>query len=189
MNVWLMKDPVYQSSEAIFTSPRFSLAREVFRIDSVTVERPVIHHPGAVAILAQPNPDQVLLVRQFRYPLKRWTLEIPAGTIDSGEEPLATAQRELSEEAGYAADHWQELIRFYPAVGVSDEEMVLYVASSLSESPGTPDVGELIGRELVALKDIPALQQQGMICDAKTIMALSFLLGGAWCMNGGSGTC
>jgi ADP-ribose pyrophosphatase len=175
-----MNDPVYQSSEAIFSSQRFSLAKETFRAGELIIERPVIHHPGAVAVLAQPTVDSILLVRQYRYPLQRWSLEVPAGTIDPAEDPITTAKRELSEEAGYAAAGWSELLRFYPAVGLSDEEMVLFAAAELSPAPGTPDEGELVQAEIVALKDLPALFHQGLICDAKTIMAVGMILGGRW---------
>ena len=101
--------------------------------------RPVIHHPGAVVILAEPEPGQVLLVRQWRYAIRRWTLEVPAGTRVPGEAPEATAGRELAEEAGYAADSLRELARFLPAPGVSDEEMILYRAEGLRPASASPD--------------------------------------------------
>ena len=168
-------DPVLHGSRSLWRSARFALASEVFATVDGPVERPVIHHPGAVAIIAQPRPDQVVLVRQFRYPIRRWTLEIPAGTCVVGEPPQVTAARELREEAGLVAAQLIEITRFFPAIGVSDEELVLYRACSLSEVPPAPEHGELVAREVVLLGDLPRLHREGLICDAKTVIAASLL--------------
>jgi ADP-ribose pyrophosphatase len=168
-------DATFVSSEPIFRSDRFDLMRETFTTSDGAVVRPVIHHPGAVALLAQPDPRSLVLVRQYRYPVRRWTLEIPAGTRVVGEAPELTASRELQEEAGYRATRLTELTRFYPAVGVSDEEMILYRAEGLSEVPAAPEHGELVAREVVALADLPALMAAGRLCDAKTLIALALI--------------
>lgn len=168
-------DPHLLSTEPIFTSLRFSLAIEHFSTPDGKVSRPVIHHPGAVAIIAQPDPSTVLLVRQYRYPVRRWTWEIPAGTRVSGEDPIATARRELQEEAGYTAEAMVEIMRFFPALGVSDEEMILYRASGLQLCATAPEHGELVSPDIVALVDVAAFIADGRICDAKTWMALSLL--------------
>ena len=117
----------------------------------------------------------MVLVRQFRYPIRRWTLEIPAGTRVLGEPPAVTANRELREEAGFSATRLVEVMRFFAAVGVSDEELILYRAFGLSDVPPAPEHGELVAREIVALADLPVLRQQGMICDAKTLIACALL--------------
>jgi ADP-ribose pyrophosphatase len=83
--------------------------------------------------------------------------------------------RELREEAGYTAARLCEVTRFFPAVGVSDEEMILYRAEDLSEVPAAPEHGELVAREIVALADLPALVASGELCDAKTLIALALL--------------
>ena len=103
------------------------------------------------------------------------TLEIPAGTRVVGEPPAVTAARELREEAGLVAAQMSEITRFYPAIGVSDEELILYRATSLSEVPAAPEHGELVAREVVQLADVPELHRQGLICDAKTLIAASLL--------------
>jgi ADP-ribose pyrophosphatase len=128
-----------------------------------------------VAILAQPTPDTVLLVRQYRYPVRRWTWEIPAGTRVPGEEPSATARRELQEEAGYTSAAMVELMRFFPALGVSDEEMILYRATGLQMCTTAPEHGELVSPDIVALTDVAAYIADGRICDAKTLIALTLL--------------
>ena len=165
----------FTSARTIFASPRFALMEETFATSDGAVVRPVIHHPGAVAVLAQPAPETLLLVRQYRYPIRRWTLEIPAGTRVPGEAPEATAARELQEEAGFSAAQLEELTRFLPAVGVSDEELILYRATGLSEIAAAPEHGELVTREVVALGRVPALLAAGLICDAKTLFALALL--------------
>ncbi len=170
-----MPDATFVSAEPVFRSDRFSLLCETFATSDGAVVRPVIHHPGAVALLAQPDPASVVLVRQYRYPIRRWTLEIPAGTRVVGEAPEVTAARELQEEAGYLARRITELMRFHPAVGVSDEEMILYRAEGLSEVPPAPEHGELVAREVVALSRVPALLAAGELCDAKTLIALALL--------------
>lgn len=162
-----------------YHSPRFRLDEETFALaDGDTVTRPVVHHPGAVATLAQPSPKRLVLVRQYRYPIQAWTLEIPAGTCEAGEDPQDTAKRELAEEAGLSAATWQELSRFYPAVGVSDELMILYRAQGLQPCAGDPDHGELVQLEEVACQDLPRLIAAGSICDAKTLIACAIL--GVW---------
>jgi ADP-ribose pyrophosphatase len=165
----------FVSAQQLFASPRFVLVEETFATSDGPVVRPVIHHPGAVAVIAQPAPDRLVLVRQYRYPIRRWTLEIPAGTRVPGEAPEATAARELAEEAGYAAARLTELMRFHPAVGVSDEEMVLYRAEGLTPAAAAPDHGELVAREVVELAALPGLLAAGELSDAKTLIALALL--------------
>ena len=168
-------EAAFVSAEPLFRSDRFDLMRETFATSDGTVVRPVIHHPGAVALLAQPDPRSLVLVRQYRYPIRRWTLEIPAGTRVPGEAPEVTAARELREEAGYTAMRISEVTRFFPAVGVSDEEMILYRAEGLAEVPAAPEHGELVAREVVALDRLPALLAGGELCDAKTLIALALI--------------
>jgi ADP-ribose pyrophosphatase len=168
-------EAAFVSAEPLFRSDRFDLMRETFATSDGPVVRPVIHHPGAVALLAQPDANSLVLVRQYRYPIRRWTLEIPAGTRVVGEAPEVTAARELREEAGYTAARITEITRFFPAVGVSDEEMILYRAEGLSEVPAAPEHGELVAREIITLDRLQALMASGELCDAKTLIALALI--------------
>lgn len=170
-----MPDPVLASACPVYRSSRFTLDEETWDTCDGRVRRPVIHHPGAVVILAEPEPGSVLLVRQWRYPIRRWTLEVPAGTRVAGEAPEATAARELAEEAGYAADRLVEVMRFMPALGVSDEEMVLYRAYGLHPASASPDQGELVSREVLGTATLSERIASGEICDAKTLLALAIL--------------
>lgn len=168
-----MSDPLLRSSRSLWASPRFRMDEETWDTSDGPVVRPIIHHPGAVVILAEPEPGRVLLVRQWRYPVRRWTLEVPAGTRVAGEAPEATAARELAEEAGYAAARLVEIMRFCPALGVSDEEMIVYRAEGLRPAAGQRDHGELVARHVVARADLTGLATSGQICDGKTLLALA----------------
>lgn len=170
-----MTDPTCIAEREVFASPRFRLVRETFATAVGPVERPVIHHPGAVAILAQPDAQHVVLVRQFRYPVRAWTLEIPAGTREAGEAPEVTARRELQEEVGFDCTHLSEITRFFPALGVSDELMILYRAEGLTPCAASPDHGELASRAVVAIADLHRHVADGLICDAKTLIACALL--------------
>jgi ADP-ribose pyrophosphatase len=170
-----MPAPTLEESRELFASPRFSLNEERWSTRDGRVSRPVIHHPGAVAVLAQPDPGSVLLVRQFRYPIRRWTLEIPAGTRDPRESAEATARRELKEEAGWDCARLREVIRCYPAVGVSDEELIIFRADGLTRGEAAPEPGELVAPVVVELGGLAALAECGEICDAKTLIALALL--------------
>ncbi|MFW5698219.1 MAG: NUDIX hydrolase, partial [Planctomycetota bacterium] len=116
-----------------------------------------------------------LCVRQYRYPLQRWTVEVPAGTSDPGETPEQAAQRELGEETGYSCARLVERLRFNPSVGVCDELMVVFEAFELGSTARNPDKGELVRPELVALDDIPRLVAANEICDGKTLLVLALL--------------
>lgn len=170
-----MPDPVLRTACPIFRTSRIALAEETFATCDGPVTKPVIHHPGAVVILAEPEPGCVLLVRQFRYAVRAWTLEVPAGTREPGEAPEATARRELAEEAGFTARRMSELLRFLPAPGVSDEEMILYRAEELSPAVAAPDHGELVSRVVMRRDELPGAIASGLIRDAKTLLALAIL--------------
>jgi ADP-ribose pyrophosphatase len=166
-------DPNLLSACPVWRSSRFDMLEESWDTTDGRVVRPVIRHPGAVVILAEPEPGCVLLVRQWRYPVRRWTLEVPAGTRVPGEAPEVTAGRELTEEAGYAADRLVEIMRFFPALGVSDEEMIVYRAEALRPAVGQRDHGELVGRHVVRRDTLSTLLADGSICDGKTLLALA----------------
>jgi ADP-ribose pyrophosphatase len=97
--------------------------------------REVVHHPGAVAVVALDDDDRVLLLRQYRHPFGQYLWELPAGLRDSeGEPPVETAQRELAEEAGLAAERWALLATNYSSPGFCDEQVLIYLAEGLSDA-------------------------------------------------------
>jgi ADP-ribose pyrophosphatase len=164
-----------ERTDLILETPRYRIGREHFATPDGAVERVVVHHPGSVAMLALTDPEHLLLVRQFRYPNQRWTLEIPAGTREPGEDPVVTADRELQEEAGFRAGRFTELLRFHPAMGFMDEEMIIYLAEDLTPSQAERDHGELIEAAPTPLADLAALRASGAITDAKTLLCLAML--------------
>ena len=151
--------------------------------DGSTAEREWIEHPGAVAVIALTDAGELVLERQYRYPLGRDMIEIPAGKIDPGEDPLATAKRELREETGYAAGEWTHLATIHLAIGYSNEHIEIYLARGLSHEGAALDDEEFL--EVFTLPLPTALQwvREGRITDSKTVSTLFWaekVLGGEW---------
>lgn len=139
-------------------------------------QREVVLHPGAVCVLPVSDAGEVLLVRQFRYATGDFLWEAPAGKLDvSGEAPLAAAQRELAEETGFAAQHWQELGFIYTAPGFCNERIYLFVASGLTplEGGATPEEDESIEAQFFSPTALIDLVQAGQLQDAKTLALLA----------------
>ncbi len=162
-------------SQTFYRSAKVALTLDRFATPDGEIERPVAHHAPTVALIVRPDPEHLLCVRQYRYPLQRWTVEVPAGTSDPGETVEHAARRELGEETGYTCERLVERLRFNPSVGICDELMVVFEAFELGSTARDPDQGELVSPELVALADIPALVAAGEICDGKTLLVLSLL--------------
>lgn len=131
-----------------------------------------IRHPGAVVVIAFLPNGNLLLERQFRYPLGRVFIELPAGKIDPGEAPLACAKRELLEETGYEAATWREVATLHPCIGYSDERLIYFYAENLSFSGKSPDEEEFIEHMELPLDEALALVKSGQISDAKTVAGL-----------------
>jgi ADP-ribose pyrophosphatase len=137
-------------------------------------EREIVEHPGAVAIVAVDREEQVTLVRQLREPARKKLVELPAGTVDEGEEPLATAKRELEEEAGLRGGEWREVASFWTSPGFCRERMTLYVAEGLERGEPHPDDGEDV--ELVRWPVAEIESHLGELEDAKTLAGLLLYL-------------
>ncbi len=140
--------------------------------DGSTSRREYIVHPGAAVILAMPDAHSVLMERQFRYSLRSHVYELPAGKIDPGEEPLATAKRELLEETGYRGRDWRHLLTTYPVVGYSSERIELYLARELEHVGHALDEGEFLEVFTMPLAEALTWVRNGRIVETKTIMAL-----------------
>lgn len=148
------------------------------RVDEVALQngrrtvREVVEARGAVGIVALDAEGRVILVRQYRRPARRELWEIPAGTLEPGEDPAACAHRELAEETGFTADEILPLAGFYTSPGFCDEWMHLFLARGLKEGSQAPEDDESIRVARVPLTEALAMIRTGDICDAKTIAGL-----------------
>ena len=138
-----------------------------------TTRRLVIRHPSAVVILPFITPDEVLLVRQYRYAMAADTTEFPAGKLDPGETPEEAAHRELLEETGYRAGRFKKLSTFAPSVGYSTERIHIFAARDLTASGRTPDANEIARVDRVALSRVKEMAVSGDIIDGTTLLALA----------------
>ncbi|PWB53462.1 MAG: NUDIX hydrolase [Nitrosomonadales bacterium] len=137
-----------------------------------SARREYILHPGAVVVIPLLANGDVVLERQFRYPLLRDLYELPAGKLDGGESPLVCGQRELLEETGYSAAKWQYLATIHPCIGYSNESMSLYLAQDLTEGAHQREGDEFL--EIFTLPMHEALEwvRTGRITDVKTVIGL-----------------
>lgn len=161
-------------------SPELLLTTGRFRVERVrqpiagggTREREVVRHPGAVVILPLVEDDRVCLIRNFRISVNQTLLELPAGTLEPGEDPALCAPRELEEETGYRAERIELLHAFYLSPGILDEKMHLYAATGLTAGPTRREPGEEIDNLVVPWEEALRLVAAGEIRDAKSLVAL-----------------
>jgi ADP-ribose pyrophosphatase len=151
--------------------------RDTVRLpDGATATREYVVHPGAVLIVPVHADGRLVVERQFRYPLNRVLVEFPAGKLDPGEAPLATAGRELMEETGYTAKRWTHLGRIHPVVSYSSETIELFVAEDLLHVGRQLDQGEFLDLDTMTVDAMLAALDRGEITDAKTVAALFIYL-------------
>jgi ADP-ribose pyrophosphatase len=136
------------------------------------IAREVVEHRGAVAIVAIDKDGCVVLVRQYRSGVAQELLEIPAGSLEDGEDVTACAMRELEEETGYRAMQWDPLGYFYSCPGFCTEKMHLFLAQQLTPGTAAPEEDELIRVETVPFEKAIGMIEHGEIVDAKTIAGL-----------------
>jgi ADP-ribose pyrophosphatase len=171
-------------TEEVFNGMLLRVHRDVVRLpDGSESIREWIAHPGAVVVIALLDNGKLIFERQFRYPLRRVFLELPAGKIDSGEHILDTARRELREETGYKAKTWRHLGTMHPCIGYSDERIEIFLAQGLTYVGHALDHGEILEVVEVSMQDALLSVRDGDITDAKTVTALMWaekILSGDW---------
>lgn len=160
------------SSEPIFQGKIISLQVDTVTLpNGGTATREIVKHPGAVGVLALIG-DKMIVVEQYRKPLEKSQIEIPAGKLDPGEDPLQAAIRELEEETGYRCASLKHVCSFYTSPGFADEILHLYVAEELTKGEANPDEDEFLEIEAITLEEAQRYIADQKISDAKTILAV-----------------
>jgi ADP-ribose pyrophosphatase len=137
-------------------------------------EREIVEHPGAVAVVAVDRQGRVILVRQLREAVRAELVELPAGTLEKGEEPLETAKRELREETGLTGGRWRELVSFFTTPGFCRERMTVFVAADVDEGEPDPDDDEEV--EVIRWPVAEIAEHLHELEDAKTLAGLLLFL-------------
>ncbi len=161
------------SSKTVHRGRVFTVVTETVTLENgVTAELDLVRHPGASAVVAVSEEKEVKLLYQYRHALGRRIWEIPAGTLEVEEDPLACAQRELAEEAGVRAERWEKIGELVPVPGYSDERIALFMAAGLAPAPQHLDRDELLEVFDVPFEKAMEMIDTGEISDAKTVSAL-----------------
>ena len=173
-----MTYPEQLSTQRLFDGKVFDVVRDRVRLPNgreVVLE--VVRHPRSVVLLPIPQPGRVVLVRQYRYAVNRWLWELPAGTVDPGEEPEAAARRECHEEIGQVPDTIVRLGAMFPTPGYCDEEMLFFRLSGLSEPTEAAEVDEDedIEPKVFTIADARDMVRRGEITDMKTVAGLTLI--------------
>lgn len=159
------------TEDTVWTGKIFSVSRLNVRLpDGREAIRDVVRHCGAVAVVALTDDGHICLVRQYRTALGRVTVEIPAGKLDPGEDPLHCAHRELEEETGFTARKMAYLTSIATSAGFSDEIIHIYMATGLEFAESSPDDDEFINVDLVELPQLIDAVLDGQVEDAKTVV-------------------
>ena len=164
------------SGEGVYDGIFLKMKRDIVSLpDGQHAVREYLEHPGAVAILAVLDDGRVLLERQYRYPIAQAVIEIPAGKLNTDEDPLLCAQRELQEETGYTAKHWSKIRRIHPVISYSTEFIDIYLAEGLSPGPARLDEEEFLDVFASPLEELLNWVETGKITDVKTIISTYWL--------------
>jgi ADP-ribose pyrophosphatase len=169
------KEPTIASSY-IYRGKVVTLRKDQVRLPNGKIsEREIVEHSGAVAIVPVTREGNIILVKQFRKPVEKETLEIPAGKLNPGEEPEACAQRELQEETGYSGK-LEYKFSYYSTPGFSDEILYMFFARDLMVSPLDADEDEFVEKLEVSPQEALHMMDTGEIMDAKTIIGILTLI-------------
>ena len=163
-------------SRRVYDGKVINLRVDRVRLLGSVFEREVVEHPGAVAMLPFLDDKRLLLIKQYRHAVGKVLFEIPAGTLEEGEDPQECARRELIEETGYEASVLEKLFSCFLAPGYSSEVIHVFLASKLRKMGRRLEVDEVIEPEPMTLEKAEAMIKNGGIMDAKSICGISYLL-------------
>lgn len=162
-------------SEKIYEGKIVNLKIDTVELpDKKYSKREIVEHPGSVGIIPITEDGSMILVKQFRKPVEKSLLEIPAGKIEINEEPKETALRELREETGYSTDRMEYLFEFYTSPGFSNEKIYLFIATELSQGESNPETDEYIEVVKKRIEDLVDMVKKGEINDSKTIVSIYY---------------
>ncbi|OGR28757.1 MAG: hypothetical protein A2139_00975 [Desulfobacca sp. RBG_16_60_12] len=160
-------------SETLLKGRAFAIRRDWLKTpDGRETKYDIIEHGGSVILVPLDADGNLLFVRQYRHAAGTDLLELPAGTLDEGEEPAVCAAREIREETGFAAGTLEKIGEFYLAPGYSTEFMVVYLATDLKHDPLEADADEFLSVEKIPVKQALEMAEKGGIPDAKSLAAL-----------------
>ena len=163
-------------NQVLWSGSIFRLERRAYRRSTGgSVERDVVVHPGAVTVVPILGDDRIVMIRNRRFAVERELLELPAGTLEAGESPLACAARELEEETGYRAARITPLCEFYTTPGICTERMYVFVARDLVPTEQNLKDGEEIRVCVHRMDEVRCMLSHGELSDGKTIAALGTL--------------
>jgi ADP-ribose pyrophosphatase len=161
-------------SQTAFVGRRFRVERREHEICGTQHTFEVVVHSGAAVILPVLDDGRLVFIHNYRVSVQQELLEIPAGTLDPGEDPAVCAARELAEETGYRAQRIVPLVSFYSSPGILSERMHVFLATELTPGPTAHDAGEEIRPAVLALPEALDAIQQGRIVDGKTILTILY---------------
>ncbi|MCS7023900.1 MAG: NUDIX hydrolase [Bryobacteraceae bacterium] len=157
----ILKTPIFQVSDNWLLDP-----------EGHKIRRILVEHGGSTVVMPVDSEGRICLVRQYRYPVRAYLWELPAGMVDTGETPLQAAKRELAEETGLRASKWRKLIEFFPSPGFQQEKMTVFLAQELKPGPARPTDDEHLVVKWFTPDWIRRQIERGKICDAKTIIGM-----------------
>lgn len=161
------------SGEIVYDGDLLHVRRDCVRLpNGHQTRREYIVHPGAVLVVPLLDDGRLVLERQYRYPLRHVFIELPAGKIGTGEDPLQTGQRELLEETGYTAREWCYLAALHPCIGYSNEIIHIYLATGLQAGDHCRDHDESLEIFTLSLDEALGMVRSGELTDGKTMIAL-----------------
>jgi ADP-ribose pyrophosphatase len=165
------------SSELSYDGPLFRVYTDKIIENGREVSREVVRHNGSVVILAvddskSKRDPMIVMERQYRHAAKEYLLEVPAGKMEAGEEPLPAAKRELLEETGFRAKRWRKLVRYFASPGFLAEWMQVFIAEGLTVGEAQPEYDEQLEIEMMPLSRVLSMIDEGKIRDGKTLISV-----------------